>query len=270
VTPVRDAFQRRLIVALDVESVGEARSLVRVLAPHVACFKVGKQLFVSSGPQVVQLVRRAGRDVFLDLKFHDIPNTVARAVVEAARLGARFVDVHASGGAAMMRAARDAAARACRADGRRPPVLLAVTVLTSLDASDLRAIGVPDTPATQVRRLARLAAASGMDGVVASPHEVAAIRRACGRGFTVVTPGIRPASASPGDQKRVLTPGEAVAAGADYLVMGRPVLEARDPVAVVRDVAADMRAGASGVARGRARAAGGARGSRGRDRSPRA
>src|SRR5678815_4102384 len=136
-------------------------------------FKIGKQLFVAAGPEVVRVVQRSGRDVFLDLKFHDIPNTVAAAVVEAARLGVRFVDVHASGGSDMMRAARDEVARRCRAERLRRPLLLAVTVLTSLDASDLAAVGVSATPERQVLRLARLAAGSGMDGVVCSPHEIA-------------------------------------------------------------------------------------------------
>jgi orotidine-5'-phosphate decarboxylase len=244
VTPIRDAAQRRIIVALDVDSLPEARRMVRVLAPHVQCFKVGKQLFVQAGPDVVRLIQQSGRDVFLDLKFHDIPNTVAKAVVEAARLGVRLVDLHASGGPAMMATARAEVARACRRERLRRPLLLAVTVLTSLDEADLRAIGVASSPARQVMRLARLAARSGMDGVVCSPREIATIRRALGRRFTVVTPGVRPPGAAVGDQKRVLAPGEAVAAGADYLVVGRPILQASDPVAAVRAIAADMRAGA--------------------------
>jgi orotidine-5'-phosphate decarboxylase len=181
--------------------------------------------------------------VFLDLKFHDIPNTVAKATVEAARLGVRFVDLHASGGAEMMRATRRAVTRTCRAEGLRRPTLLGVTVLTSMDATDLRAVGVTATPAAQVLRLARLARASGMDGIVCSPAEAARLRRALGRGVTIVTPGVRPQGTASGDQKRVQTPGAARAAGADYLVVGRPVLEAADPAAVVRAIAADMRRG---------------------------
>ena len=237
----RDPWQRRVIVALDVDSLAEARRLVRRLAPHVACFKVGKQLFVGAGPEVVRLVRRHGREVFLDLKFHDIPNTVAAAVVEAARLGVRFVDLHASGGAPMMRAATEALAAVCRAERLHRPALLAVTVLTSMDAADLRAVGVQATPPAQVRRLARLAVAAGVDGVVASPREAAMLRRAFGRPLVIVCPGVRPAGATAGDQKRVRTPGEAVAAGADYVVVGRPVLHAADPAAAVRAIAADMR-----------------------------
>jgi orotidine-5'-phosphate decarboxylase len=242
VKPIRDAMQRRIIVALDVDSLAEARRVVRLLAPHVQCFKIGKQLFVAAGPEVVRVVQRSGRDVFLDLKFHDIPNTVAAAVVEAARLGVRFVDVHASGGSDMMRAARDEVARRCRAERLRRPLLLAVTVLTSLDASDLAAVGVSATPERQVLRLARLAAGSGMDGVICSPHEIAPLRRALGRRVTIVTPGVRPAGAAVADQKRVLTPGKAIAAGADYLVIGRPIVQAADPQAAVRAIAADMRA----------------------------
>ena len=240
--PIRDAMQRRIIVALDVDSLAEARRVVRLLAPYVQCFKIGKQLFVAAGPEVVRVVQRSGRDVFLDLKFHDIPNTVAAAVIEAARLGVRFVDVHASGGPEMMRAAHAQVARRCREERLRRPLLLAVTVLTSLDAADLAAVGVSATPARQVLRLARLAARSGMDGVVCSPHEIAALRRALGRRVTIVTPGVRPAGGATADQKRVLTPGAAIAAGADYLVIGRPIVQAADPQAAVRAIAADMRA----------------------------
>jgi orotidine-5'-phosphate decarboxylase len=198
--------------------------------------------FILTLPQL--LYQQRGRDVFLDLKFHDIPNTVAKAVGEAARLGVRIVDLHASGGAAMMTAARAEVTRVCRRERLRRPLLLAVTVLTSLDGADLRAVGVTADPARQVVRLARLAARSGMDGVVCSPREIAPLRRALGRRFTIVTPGVRPPGAAVGDQKRVLTPGEAVAAGADHLVVGRPILQATDPVAAVRAIAADMRAGA--------------------------
>jgi orotidine-5'-phosphate decarboxylase len=237
-------MQRRIIVALDVDSLAEARRLVRLLAPHVQCFKIGKQLFVAAGPEAVHVVHRAGRDVFLDLKFHDIPNTVAAAVVEAARLGVRFVDLHASGGAGMMQAAHERVARVCRAERLRRPVLLAVTVLTSLDAADLAALGVSAAPARHVLRLARLAAASGMDGVVCSPQEIAPLRRALGRRVTVVTPGVRPPGAEVADQKRVLTPRQAIAAGANYLVIGRPIVHAADPGEAVRTIAADMRAAA--------------------------
>jgi orotidine-5'-phosphate decarboxylase len=238
---IHDPARRRIIVALDVPSLAAARRLVRRLAPHVATFKVGKQLFVAAGPEVVRMIHRHRREVFLDLKFHDIPHTVASAVVEAARLGVRFVDVHAQGGPVMLRAARDEVARACRRERLRRPTLLAVTVLTSMDDADLTATGVPGGAARQVVRLARLAARAGFDGVVASPREIAAIRRACGRRLTIVTPGVRPAGAAAGDQKRVRTPGEAVAAGADYVVVGRPVLEAADPAAAVRAIAADIR-----------------------------
>jgi len=240
VTPA--AARRRIIVALDVDTLREARQLVRALAGDVSCFKVGQQLFVTAGPDAVRMVRRAGAEVFLDLKFHDIPNTVARASVEAARLGARIVDVHASGGLEMMEHARRETAHVCRREGLRRPLLIAVTVLTSLDDGDLRRIGVRDAAAQQVMRLTRLALRAGLDGVVASPLEAARIRRAAGARFRIVTPGVRPGGAAGGDQKRVLAPGAAVRAGADYLVVGRPVRDASDPGAVVRAMAHEMAA----------------------------
>ena len=232
--------RRRLIVALDVETLREARGLVRTLAGEVAWFKVGKQLFVQAGPEAVRMVRRAGADVFLDLKFHDIPHTVAQATVEAARLGARMVNVHASGGLEMMRDARDETARVCRREGLTRPLLLAVTVLTSMDDGDLRRVGVRDSAASQVMRLARLARQAGLDGVVASPREATRIRRAAGTRFRIVTPGVRPSGAAPSDQKRVLTPRAAIAAGADYLVVGRPIRDAADPVQAVRAIVGEM------------------------------
>jgi orotidine-5'-phosphate decarboxylase len=238
VTPA--AARRRLIVALDVETLREARQLVRALAGEVAWFKVGKQLFVQAGPAAVRMVRRANAGVFLDLEFHDIPNTVAKATVEAARLGVGMVNVHAAGGLEMMRFAREATARVCRREALARPMLLAVTVLTSLDDGDLRQVGVRDPVASQVMRLARLARQAGLDGVVASPREAGRIRRAGGPRFRIVTPGVRPSDAARGDQKRVLTPGAAIAAGADYLVVGRPVRDAADPVAVVRAMAREM------------------------------
>lgn len=232
----------RIMMALDVETLAEARALVRRLAPLVPVFKVGKQLFVKAGPEAVRLVRRAGADVFLDLKFHDIPNTVAAACVEAARLGVRFVDVHASGGLEMMRAAATGLARAARRERLRRPRLLAVTVLTSLDDADLARVGVPGGAARQVVRLARLAEAAGADGVVASPLEAARVRRVLGPARMIVTPGVRPAGAARGDQKRAATPGAAVAAGADWVVVGRPIRDAVDPAAVVAAMAREMAA----------------------------
>jgi len=238
VTPA--SARRRLIVALDVETLREARQLVRVLAAEVAWFKVGKQLFVQAGPAAVRMVRQTGADVFLDLKFHDIPHTVAQATVEAARLGVGMVNMHAAGGLEMMRFAREETASVCRREGLVRPLLLAVTVLTSMDDGDLRQVGVRDAAESQVMRLVRLARQAGLDGVVASPHEAGRIRRAAGARFRIVTPGVRPSGAARGDQKRVLTPHGAVVAGADYLVVGRPIRDAADPVEAVRAIVREM------------------------------
>jgi len=239
-----DGIRNRLIVALDVDSLGEAETLVGRLSREVGVFKVGKQLFLSAGPEVVRMIQRHGAEVFLDLKFHDIPYTVARAGVEAARLGVRFFDLHASGSFEMMERTQVEVARVCRREGVRRPKILAVTVLTSLRRSDLRRVGVADEVEHQVVRLARLARKAGMDGVVASPLEIARIRRECGRGFLIVTPGVRPAGLSThDDQKRIMTPEEAMKAGADYLVLGRPIRDAPDPLSAVREVVAEMARG---------------------------
>ena len=187
-------------------------------------FKVGSQLFTTEGPRAVQKLAGLGFDIFLDLKFHDIPNTVAGAVAAAAKLPrVRLVNVHASGGVEMMRAAREAAG-----SGKSRPAVLAVTILTSLDAKALRIIGVSGSPASRATALAQLAKRAGMDGVVASAQEVKAIRRACGPKFLIVVPGIRPATTAANDQSRIATPAEAIRAGADYLVVGRPITASRD------------------------------------------
>jgi len=223
----------RLIVALDVPTKDEALALVESLAGRVGMFKVGKQLFTAAGPELVRGIVARGERVFLDLKFHDIPNTVSGAVASARGLGVSLVDVHALGGPAMVAAA----ARACAGSGTR---LLAITVLTSHDEECLAAIGLSGTLADSVRRLARLAKDAGADGVVCSPHEVAVVREACGPSFLVVTPGIRPAGAALGDQARAATPAAARAAGADYLVVGRPITEAPDPAAAADAVVGEM------------------------------
>jgi len=239
----RGSMRERLIVALDVDNLEQAKDLVRLLAPEVGMFKIGKQLFTHAGPQAVRLIQDLGGEIFLDLKFHDIPNTVAKAAIEATRLGVRMFNVHASGSLEMMRTTVKEVERVSRQQNLRRPIMLAVTVLTSLGQEDLQRVGVERKVADQVVRLALLTKQAGMDGVVASPHEVADIRAACGRQFVIVTPGIRPAEANRDDQQRVMTPGDAVRACVDYIVVGRPILESKDPVKAARTIVAEMENG---------------------------
>jgi len=236
----RGSMRDRLIVALDVDTLEQAQNIVRLLAKDVGMFKIGKQLFTHAGPQAVRLIQELGGEIFLDLKFHDIPTTVAKAAIEATRLGVKMFNVHASGSLEMMRLTVKEVARVCRQEKRRRPIMLAVTVLTSLNQDDLKRVGVTNKVAAQVVRLAALTQEAGMDGVVASPQEVTDIRAACGRRFIIVTPGIRPADALRNDQQRVMTPQDAVRAGVDYIVVGRPIIEAKDPVAAARAIVADM------------------------------
>ena len=237
-----DDAQRRLIFALDVDSFEEARGWVEQLSGKVGVFKVGKQLFTKCGPDVVKMVREGGGEVFLDLKYHDIPNTVAMAGLEALRLGVWMFNVHALGGQEMMAKLVAEVDRVCPRGTPGRPLLIAVTILTSSTDATLSAIGIDRPVSEMVPRLARLAQQAGMDGVVASPQEVGLIRAACGENFLIVTPGVRPADASLADQKRVMTPGEALRAGADYLVIGRPISAAPDPAAAAARIVAEMRA----------------------------
>lgn len=237
--PMRD----RLIVALDVDSLDQAKKLVKLLAGEVGMFKIGKQLFTHAGPQAVQLIQDLGGEIFLDLKFHDIPNTVAKAAIEATRLGVKMFNVHASGSLEMMRMTVKEVDRVCRQEKLRRPIMLAVTVLTSLNQDDLQRVGVEHEVADQVVRLALLTKEAAMDGVVASPQEVPVIRKACGRSFVIVTPGIRPSDGKRDDQQRVMTPSDAVRGGVDYIVVGRPILEAGDPIEAARAIVADMEKG---------------------------
>jgi orotidine-5'-phosphate decarboxylase len=221
------------------------------LQGHVGLYKVGSELFTAEGPVPVRYLITTGHKVFLDLKFHDIPNTVRAAAREAAELGVSLVNVHASGGRKMMEAALEGVRSAVAADQGDPsepqvpprqagPKVLAVTVLTSLEAQDLAGLGISGTPMEAVVRLARLAQSAGLDGVVASAHEIVAIRQACGPNFLIVTPGIRPAFSAINDQARIATPASAMAAGADYLVVGRPITGAPDPVAAADAIVVEM------------------------------
>lgn len=231
----------RLIVALDVADLAQAERLLDQLQGLVTTYKVGSQLFTAAGPAAVECVRKRGGRVFLDLKFHDIPTTVAGAVREAVGLGCVMVNVHASGGSVMMRAAAEAAAEAARILSVPPPLLLAVTVLTSLDRAALqRELNVPLSVEGEVLHLASLAQAAGLNGCVASPHEARLLRRALGSGWVIVTPGIRPAGSSWDDQARSLTPGEAIRAGADYLVVGRPITQPPDPAVAARAILEEL------------------------------
>jgi orotidine-5'-phosphate decarboxylase len=221
----------RVIVALDFPEAGEAIALAARLDPASCRLKIGNELYAGAGPSFVEQLVRSGFGVFLDLKFHDIPNTVAAACAAAARLGVWMINVHALGGRAMMEAARSALA------GMQPrPKLTAVTVLTSMGRYDLTEVGIGGGPDDAVLRLARLVARCGLDGVVCSAQEAASLRRECGKSFVLVTPGIRPAAGARDDQQRVATPAAAIASGADYLVVGRPITRAPDPLAALRAI----------------------------------
>jgi len=225
----------RLIVALDVSSAADARQIVTAVGASATTIKVGKQLFTAEGPQIVRDLVASGRKVFLDLKFHDIPNTVAGAVASAAGLGVSMLTVHASGGSKMLKAACEAASKA-----KTKPLILAVTVLTSFNNADLEEQGITTGIESQVLRLAGLALQSGCGGVVTSAKEAANLRRSLGTGFAIVTPGVRPAGSDIGDQARVVTPKEAIAAGVDYIVVGRPITAAKEPATAAAAILAEI------------------------------
>ena len=227
----------KIIVALDYEKESDALALVDQIDPSLCRLKVGKEMFTTLGMNFVKQLHQRNFDVFLDLKYHDIPNTVARAVRSAADLGVWMVDLHASGGLRMMEEAK----RILEPYGKDAPLLIAVTVLTSMEDLDLLQIGINASPMEQVLRLAHLTQCAGLDGVVCSPQEVEILRNACGEDFKLVTPGIRPIGADFGDQRRVMTPTAAIRAGSDYLVIGRPITKADNPVEVLRSINASIR-----------------------------
>ncbi len=225
----------KIIVALDYAQAAPALALAQRLEPSLCRLKVGKELFTSAGPQLVEQLQQRGFDVFLDLKFHDIPNTTAQACKAAASLGVWMVNVHALGGKRMMETAREALANVTHR-----PKLIAVTVLTSMVQEDLQGIGITATPAEMVARLAGLAKDSGLDGVVCSAQEAALLRRQCGTEFCLVTPGIRPANSAANDQSRIMTPRAALKSGASYLVIGRPITQAPDPLEALHEISLDI------------------------------
>lgn len=232
-----------IFCAVDTSDLSEAVDLVRSLSPVLSCFKLGLEFFVAHGPEGIQKIRKViGRDaqIFLDLKLHDIPNTVAGAVRAAVRAQVDFLTIHTSGGSAMMAAAMIAAQEESDSTGAAAPKILGVTVLTNLDSKDLESVGQTPQPRQQVLKLAELAMREKLDGLVCSSHEISALREAIGRAPLLVVPGIRPVGSSAGDQKRIMTPKEALALGADYLVIGRPITQAEDPVSAAREIAESL------------------------------
>jgi orotidine-5'-phosphate decarboxylase len=230
----------KIIFALDVEHFQEAQKWVTLLKDRVGIFKVGKQLFTHAGPKVIDMIRQKGQNVFLDLKYHDIPNTVAKAGEEATKLNVTMFNLHALGGFEMMKKTVEASRAAAKKLGIPKPIILAVTILTSMDEETLKEVGVQVPILDEVGRLALLSMKAGIDGVVASPQEISVIRQRCGEKFIIVTPGIRSPTDKKDDQKRTLSPKEAVAAGANYLVIGRPIKEAKDPIEALQRIIEDI------------------------------
>jgi orotidine-5'-phosphate decarboxylase len=230
----------RLVVALDVDSRQQALSLVDQLKDFVGLFKIGSQLFTSNGPSLVSEIVKQGAKVFLDLKYHDIPNTVASAVVAAMRLGVSICNVHALGGSEMMRQVKDQCENIAVRENLTKPIILAVTVLTSHNQDSINKIGINEPLSDLVVRLAKLTAESGLDGVVASAHEISLVRKAVASPFVILTPGLRPSWADHQDQKRVMTPEEALQAGADYLVIGRPIIAHNSPASAAQEILSSL------------------------------
>ena len=234
------AMRNPIIVALDVPTADQAVALAEQVAPAVGAFKIGKELFTAAGPDIVRRIRATGASVFLDLKFHDIPNTVAKAVAAATRLEVQMLTVHAVGGSEMMRAAEESAQKTAAQAGLNAPLVLGVTVLTSMDAKALAEIGCEANPGRQVERLAKLAVNSGLRGLVCSPLEITLLRQILPGSLQLVTPGIRTGAEQPDDQKRTLTPREAMDAGASWLVIGRPIYAAPNPRAAAEKILAGL------------------------------
>ena len=233
--------REKLVLALDVDNFKKAKELVGTLSDYVGVFKIGSQLFTAEGAKVVNMINEKGGKVFLDLKFHDIPNTVARAAEVAAKLGVSIFNVHTSGGYEMMKAAAEATAKTSQELCIRKPIILGVTLLTSINQEILeKEIGVKKKLKEQVVHMAKLAKAAGLDGVVASPWEIKEIRKTCGEDFVILTPGIRLAGKSSDDQKRVMAPREAIKLGADFLVIGRPIRNASNPVEAAKEILKEM------------------------------
>ena len=238
---MQSTARERLVLALDVDDFKKAEELVGKLSDYVGVFKIGSQLFTAEGAKVVNMVNERGGKVFLDLKFHDIPNTVARAAEVATELGVYIFDVHISGGYKMMKAAAEASKKISLTLGIRKPLILGVTLLTSINQEILeKDLGITRRLEEQVVHLAKLAKTAGLDGVVASPWEIKEIRKACGEDFVILTPGIRPTGKSSDDQKRVMTPQEAIKLGADFLVIGRPIRNASNPVEAAKEILREM------------------------------
>jgi orotidine-5'-phosphate decarboxylase len=237
----REEAIKKIIFAMDVKEFSDVQLWAELLSPHVGMFKVGKQLYTACGPAAVRAIQKCGGEVFLDLKYHDIPNTVAMAMIEAAHLGVKLSDLHAMGGYEMMNKTMETLDKNFSVADR--PRVLAITVLTSSDEETLRDIGINISVHEMVVKLAKLAQRAGVDGVVASPQEVGLIREACGKDFLVVTPGVRPSFAATNDQKRIMTPADAVKTGADYLVIGRPIAAAESPVQAAQMIVDEIVAG---------------------------
>lgn len=235
------SWKSKLIIALDVSDAGRALQIVDRLGEDAEVFKVGFELFVSSGPSIVEKIQSKGKKVFLDLKFHDIPNTVSKAAAAAARLGVYMFNVHVSGGFEMLKRCRESVEKTCLKENLRKPKIIGVTALTSLDSDILKSeLCIQHGVKAHVKHLALLAQKAGLDGVVASPHEISMIKQNCGKDFIVVTPGIRPSWVPPDDQRRTATPRDALRGGADYIVMGRGILKQDDPIKAIELISLEM------------------------------